>query len=74
MNKRNQLKEVLAKLDESCHHIFRRMYSYTDLTKDINLVVDSMTPADVSLGLEQANNSYYNLFKTIAKDYTSDNG
>lgn len=69
--KRERIKFILSQLEDSNRMIFKRMYSHTDLEKDINLVVDDMPPKNLDWALSQCNNSYYgllNLLKVKNKD------
>lgn len=70
-SKRTELKEVLAKLPDGSVHIFKRMYSPTDLTKDINLVVDEIPNKKLKWALTQCYNSYYSLFQKLKADYNN---
>lgn len=63
--KRTEIKRLLGLLDEGCRHTFNRMYSHTDLTRDVNLVVDELPSKKVSWALQQCQNSYYGLFNKI---------
>lgn len=42
-----------------------RMYSHTDLDKDINTVVDELPNNRVDWALQQCKNSYYAIFKIL---------
>lgn len=53
---RAQIKETLAQVPESQHDLFRRMYSWPDLTKPINDVVDQMPDAKLDWALTQCQN------------------
>lgn len=64
--KRAEIKRILSKLDEHNHLIFKRMYSHTDLERDINLVVDSMPARQLDWALQQCKNSYHQIFKILA--------
>ena len=54
---RKELKEGLAKLPESHHMIFKRMYSHLDLSKDINAVVDTMPEDKLDWAMQQVQRS-----------------
>ena len=54
---KDTLKEGLAKLPESHHLIFKRMYSYKNLTLDINTVVDNMDEDRLDWAMEQVQRS-----------------
>jgi len=54
---RNAIKEGLAKLPESNHMIFKRMYSHKNLDADINDVVDNMPDDRLGWALTQVENS-----------------
>lgn len=50
---RRTLKEGLAKCTPDEHHIFRRMYSFKDLKKPIDEVVDGMDPDKLDWAMQQ---------------------
>lgn len=54
---RQWLKDGLAKLPESNHEIFKRMYSHKDLNKPINDVVDAMPADKLDWAMQQVENS-----------------
>ncbi len=63
MNKKIQdfaravLKEMLAKLPESNHFIFKRMYSHKKLEANINDVVDAMPEDKLDWAMQQVQRS-----------------
>ena len=63
---RNEIKRILSKLDDSNHLVFKRMYSHTDLEKDINLVVDDMPAKQLNWALQQCKASYHQIFRILA--------
>jgi len=44
-----------------------RMYSHEDLARDINEVVDTMPAKKLNWALQQAENTYYKLFRILKK-------
>jgi ssDNA-specific exonuclease RecJ len=64
--KRTEIKRILSKLEEDNRMIFKRMYSHTDLEKDINLVVDDMPAKQLDWALQQCKNTYHSIFKILA--------
>jgi len=48
------------------------MYSYPDLSKDINLVVDEMPAKKLPWALQQCQNSYYAIFQILKKSHLDD--
>jgi hypothetical protein len=64
--KRSEIKRILSKLDESNRLVFKRMYSHTDLDRDIDQVVDSMPARQLDWALQQCKNSYHQIFKILA--------
>lgn len=54
---RQWLKDALAKLPESNHMVFKRMYSHMDLDKPINDVVDAMPADKLDWAMQQVENS-----------------
>lgn len=64
--KRTEIKRILANLEEENRVIFKRMYSHTDLDKDINLVVDEMPAKQLNWALQQCKTTYHNIFKILA--------
>ena len=63
---RTEIKRILSKLDDSNHLVFKRMYSPTDLEKDINLVVDDMPAKQLNWALQQCKASYHQIFRILA--------
>ena len=63
---RTEIKRILSKLDDSNHLVFKRMYSHTDLEKDINLVVDDMPAKQLNWALQQCKASYHQIFRILA--------
>lgn len=64
--KRTEIKRILSKLEEDNRMIFKRMYSHTDLEKDINLVVDDLPAKKLDWALQQCKNTYHSIFKILA--------
>mgnify|MGYP000373306133 CR=1 FL=1 len=64
--KRIEIKRILSKLDDSNHLVFKRMYSHTDLEKDINSVVDDMPAKQLNWALQQCKASYHQIFRILA--------
>ena len=54
---RKTLKEGLANLPASHHLLFKRMYSHTDLEKDINDVIDQMPEDKLDWAMQQVKRS-----------------
>ncbi len=50
---RDTLKEDLAKCTSEQVHLFKRMYSFKDLEKDINKVVDDMPDEKLDWAMQQ---------------------
>jgi RNA-binding protein YlmH len=50
---RQELKDGLQKCTESQQMLFKRMYSYLDLTADLNTVVDNMREDQLSHAMSQ---------------------
>lgn len=67
IQKRAEIKRLLAMLSDNNHSTFKRMYSHTNLNRDINDVVDGMPTKQLSWALQQVQNSYYKLFKMLAE-------
>ncbi len=63
--KRERIKFILSKLEDSNRNVFMRMYSHEDLSRDINDVVDSMPSKKVNWALEQCKATYYKIFKIL---------
>jgi len=63
--KRERIKFVLSKLTDDNRNVFMRMYSHTDLSKDINEVVDTMPSKKLNWAIQQVENTYYKLFRII---------
>lgn len=63
--RRTEIKRILSLLEESNHMIFKRMYSYPDLDKDINQVVDDMPAKQLAWALTQCQNSYHTIFNIL---------
>jgi len=63
--KRDEIKRILSRLEESNRTVFMRMYSHEDLTKDINIVVDEMSAKKLDWVLTQCKNTYYKIFKIL---------
>lgn len=63
--KRERIKFLLTKLTPGSHNIFMRMYSPHNLDRDINEVVDTMPTKQLNWALQQAENTYYRLFRII---------
>jgi hypothetical protein len=64
--KRTEIKRILANLEEENRMIFKRMYSHTDLDRDINLVVDEMPAKQLNWALQQCKSTYHRIFKILA--------
>jgi hypothetical protein len=64
--KRNEIKRILSKLEDSNRLIFKRMYSHKNLDKDINIVVDDMPAKQLDWALQQCKTSYHEIFKILA--------
>jgi len=64
--KRTEIKRILSKLEDKNRLVFKRMYSHTDLEKDINLVVDDMPATKLDWALQQCKASYHEIFKIMA--------
>ena len=62
---RTQLKEGLAKLPHTHHRLFKRMYSHTDLDKNIDDVVDDMPADKLDWAMQQVQNSLYKENKSV---------
>lgn len=54
---REALKHDLAKLPSNQQHVFKRMYSHTNLDANINAVVDDMEIDNLDWALQQVRNS-----------------
>ena len=54
---RNKIKEGLGKLSEEHKLTFNRMYSFENLDKDVNEVVDEMPEEKLDWALTQVENS-----------------
>ena len=54
---RTELKEGLARLPESHHLIFKRMYSHLNLSAPINQVVDNMHEDKLDWAMQQVQRS-----------------
>lgn len=54
---RNYLKELLSKLPEANHLLFKRMYSHKNLELPINEVVDNMPDDKVDWAVTQCENT-----------------
>ncbi len=54
---RNKIKEGLGKLSEEHKLRFNRMYSFKNLDKDVNEVVDEMSEEKLDWALTQVQNS-----------------
>ena len=54
---RQTLKDGLAKLPESNHMVFKRIYSPNDLEKPIGDVVDAMPEGKLDWAMQQVDNS-----------------
>lgn len=67
--KRDELKEVLSKLEPGSVHKFKRMYSPYNLEKDINDVVDDIPDKKIKWALQQCYNTYYDLFNKLKAKY-----
>jgi len=65
--KRERIKFILPKLTDGNRNIFMRMYSHEDLARDINEVVDTMPAKKLNWALQQAENTYYKLFRILKK-------
>jgi hypothetical protein len=63
--RREEIKRILGFLNEGNHMTFRRMYSPTDLGKDINQVVDEMPSNQLQWALHQVTNSYHSIFRIL---------
>lgn len=62
--KKENIKFILSKLEDSNREVFKRMYSPFE-DKDINTVVDELPNARVNWALQQCKNSYYKIFKIL---------
>ncbi len=63
--KKQNIKFILSQLTDSNRNVFMRMYSHTDLDKDINMVVDELPNNRVDWALQQCKNRYYAIFKIL---------
>ena len=63
--KRKEIKRILSLLEEKNRLMFKRMYSYPDLDKDINDVVDQMDSKKLSWALKQCQASYHEIFRIL---------
>lgn len=63
--KRTEIKRILAKLTDGNRNIFMRMYSHEDITRDINVVVDTMPAKQLDWALQQVQNTYHKIFRII---------
>jgi hypothetical protein len=63
--RRAEIKRILGFLDDRNHLVFMRMYSHTDLEKDINEVVDNMPARQLQWALHQVTASYHNIFRIL---------
>lgn len=63
--KRTEIKRILALLNDQNRLFFKRMYSFPDVEKDINMVVDEMDAKKLSWALKQCEASYYNIFRIL---------
>ncbi len=64
-DRRNEIKRILGLLDDHNRHTFKRMYSHTDLEKDINQIVDEMPARQLQWALQQCTASYHNIFRLL---------
>ena len=53
---RLKLKQLLGSLPEAYVDVFKRMYSYKDLTKDINSIVDELSDSKIIWCISQCEN------------------
>lgn len=63
--KRTEIKRLLHLLEDDHRSVFKRMYSHTDLNKDINYVVDDIPAKKLDWALTQCQNSYYEIFRIL---------
>lgn len=63
--KREEIKRLLSCLTEENREMFNRMYSPTDIYRDVYETVDEMPAKRLSWALTQCQNSYYRLFRII---------
>jgi hypothetical protein len=63
--RRAEIKRILGFLDDRNHLVFMRMYSHTDLEKDINEVVDNMPANQLQWALHQVTASYHRIFRIL---------
>jgi len=63
--RRAEIKRILGFLDDRNHLVFMRMYSHTDLEKDINEVVDNMPARQLQWALHQVTASYHSIFRIL---------
>lgn len=63
--KRKEIKRILSLLEDNHRMVFKRMYSYPDLDKDINQVVDDMPSKQLAWALNQCQNSYHTIFDIL---------
>ncbi len=57
---RTQLKAMLAECTDSQQSMFKRMYSYTDLTLDIDTVVDNVPVEKLDWAMTQCQKTLKN--------------
>ena len=55
--RRQELKNLLAQCTVEQRILFKRMYSHTNLEKDINSVVDVMPDAKINWAIQQCENT-----------------
>lgn len=63
--KRTEIKRILHLLTDENREVFKRMYSPTDFSKDIDYVVDDMPAKQLSWALSQCESSYHRIFKLL---------
>lgn len=63
--KRERLKFVLEKLTDGNRNVFMRIYCPHNLELDINEVVDNLPTKNLQWALQQAENTYYKLFRIL---------
>jgi len=63
--KRDKIKYILSRLEDSNRLMFNRMYSPNDLEQDINITIDNLPNNRVDWALTQCKNSYHQIFTVL---------
>lgn len=66
--KRAEIKRILALLTDRNRYVFMLMYSHTDLSRDIEQVVDEMPNSKIKWAYCQVTNTYHKIFRILAND------